>query len=154
MHRPGEEARIAHAADAVDSDDDENNFEAFFDEEGDDIMAEIILRMYEMETGRGATGSKRRRSKDLVERLRRSEESKRLEAEKLARVAVAKAQKPEKSSASGRGKKRLVVGRCRKVGRGVISNGTRGNYGGAPKKAPEAASTVYNKNDGRRVVER
>ena len=84
---------IAHAADAIDSDDDETNFEAFFDEEGDDIMAEIILRMYEMETGRGATGSKRRKIRDLVERLRRSEESKRLEAEKLARVAVAKAQK-------------------------------------------------------------
>ena len=41
-----------------------------------------------METGRGATGSKRRKIRDLVERLRRSEESKRLEAEKLARVAV------------------------------------------------------------------
>ena len=36
---------IAHAADNIDSDDDENNFEAFFDEEGDDIMAEIILRL-------------------------------------------------------------------------------------------------------------
>ena len=84
---------IAHAADAIDSDDEETNFEAFFDAEGDDIMAEIILRMYEMETGRGATGSKRRKIRDLVERLRRSEESKRLEAEKLARVAVAKAQK-------------------------------------------------------------
>ena len=80
---------LAHAADAnYDSDSEENNFEAFFDEEGDDIMAEIILRMYEMETGRGATGSKRRKIRDLVERLRRSEESKRLEAEKLARVAV------------------------------------------------------------------
>ena len=85
---------IARAADATyDSDNEENNFEAFFDEEGDDIMAEIILRMYEMETGRGATGSKRRKIRDLVERLRRLEESKRLEAEKLARVAVAKAQK-------------------------------------------------------------
>ena len=37
---------IAHAADAVDSDNEEDNFEAFFDEEGDDIMAEIILRMF------------------------------------------------------------------------------------------------------------
>jgi len=37
---------IAHAADAIDSDDEETNFEAFFDEEGDDIMAEIILRMF------------------------------------------------------------------------------------------------------------
>ncbi len=84
---------ISRVNDVIDSDDEEGNFEAFFDEEGDDIMAEIILRMYEMETGRGATGSKRRKIRDLVERLRRSEESKRLEAEKLARVAVAKAQK-------------------------------------------------------------
>ena len=38
---------LAHAADAnYDSDSEENNFEAFFDEEGDDIMAEIILRMF------------------------------------------------------------------------------------------------------------
>ena len=38
---------IARAADATyDSDNEENNFEAFFDEEGDDIMAEIILRMF------------------------------------------------------------------------------------------------------------
>ena len=38
---------IAHAADAkYDSDNEEDNFEAFFDEEGDDIMAEIILRMF------------------------------------------------------------------------------------------------------------
>ena len=78
-----------HSNDAkYNSDNEKDNFEAFFDEEGDDIMAEIILRMYEMETGRGATGSKRRKIRDLVERLRRSEESKRLEAEKLARVAV------------------------------------------------------------------
>ena len=37
---------ISRVNDVIDSDDDENNFEAFFDEEGDDIMAEIILRMF------------------------------------------------------------------------------------------------------------
>ena len=38
---------IAHSNDAkYDSDNEEDNFEAFFDEEGDDIMAEIILRMF------------------------------------------------------------------------------------------------------------
>ena len=37
---------ISRVNDVIDSDDDETNFEAFFDEEGDDIMAEIILRMF------------------------------------------------------------------------------------------------------------
>ena len=37
---------ISRVHDVIDSDDDETNFEAFFDEEGDDIMAEIILRMF------------------------------------------------------------------------------------------------------------
>ena len=47
------------------------------------ILWEIILRMYEMETGEVPLESKRRKIRDLSERLRRSEESKRLEAEKL-----------------------------------------------------------------------
>jgi len=77
----------------LDEGEEDTNFEAFFDEEGDDIMAEIILRMYEMEAGKGASGSKRRKIQDLVQRLRRSEATKRAQAEKLARVALAKAQK-------------------------------------------------------------
>lgn len=85
---------ITQAANAtLDEDGEDTNFEAFFDEEGDDIMAEIILRMYEMESGKGASGSKRRKIQDLVQRLRRSEATKRAQAEKLARVALAKAQK-------------------------------------------------------------
>ena len=96
-------------------------------------MAEIILRMYEMETGRGATGSKRRKNPRPRSsgRLRRSEESKRLEAEKLARVAVAKAQKAREEQRFWRWARQEAAGgkvAAGRWGRVAIYNGTPDNF--------------------------
>ena len=139
-----------------DSDDDENNFEAFFDEEGDDIMAEIILRMYEMETGyercywlqtkentgpSGAVATVRRVQKTGGREISSSGGSQGPESQRRAALLGAARSGWWEVAAGGRG------GLLSPVGPPATTERTA-------EKAPEATATVYNKNDGRGVVER